>query len=599
MTTSGKQLGRYELLEQLGEGGMGAVWLARLQGSHGFEKLCIVKTVLPSIAKDAEFVSRFLHEGRVLTQLSHGNIAQVLDMNETDGQLFLALEYVAGVDLAKLAENVRASGEFMPTSLIIALIAQAAEGLGAAHRKTALDGTPLHIVHRDVSPQNIMASYEGEVKVIDFGIAKSEARSRHTAQSSVMGKLGYMAPEQARGENVDHRADQYALAIVLWELLANQPFVRRGTLTEMVVAMANPVTRPIAPLRGDVPPSLEAVVTKALAPNRDERFTDTDAFARALTGEVLALGPPPTKPQLGEYVKTKCTQEFGNQRALLTRVSTMRAISNQAVQSLSSDPLAATAVRPGPPIPSVATLEVSAPQPLTVPARPASQPTEPPPSRSTPTKDSIPATTAPIPPPPAIQVPQDPLVAPLTTGEIAAAAMPKRSKLPLIIGGVLLVAVLGAVAIAMRPVDETQHTPVSAIDAGVSAPVAVVIDAGLAGPNPPLDDIAPPPPQPTPNDGPIGPPPGFEDPPPATDAPAFTFLARSTGSSWVLTITGRGGFKSCTLTAPGQKRVKLGNLPGGMSREVKQGGAKFDAAAPKLERQLRLDCAEGFGLAKL
>jgi serine/threonine-protein kinase len=590
---TGKQLGRYELLEQLGEGGMGAVWLARLQGSHGFEKLCIVKTVLPSIAKDAEFVSRFLHEGRVLTQLAHGNIAQVLDMNEADGQLFLALEYIAGVDLAKLAENVRASGEFMPTSLIIALIAQAAEGLGAAHRKTALDGTPLHIVHRDVSPQNIMVSYEGEVKVIDFGIAKSEARSRHTAQSSVMGKLGYMAPEQARGEPVDHRADQYALAIVLWELLANQPFVRRGTLTEMVVAMANPATRPIAPLRGDVPPSLEAVVTKALAPNRDDRFPDTDTFARALTAEVLALGPPPTKPQLGEYVKTKCTQEFGNQRALLTRVSTMRAISNQSPPvPLGSDPLAATAVRPGPPIPSVATQEVPPPQPVTVPARPASQPTEPPPPRAVDaratTKDSMPATTAPV-PPPAIAVPKEPLVPPLTTGEIAAAAMPKRSPAPLIIGALVLIIVVIAGWFATRP----GATPVTAVvDAGVAA-VTPVVDAGAREPvavlpNPPLDDIAPPPPKPA--DGPITAPP--------TEEPAFKFVGRSTGSAWIITGTHRGVMKNCTLTTPGRKRVVLGAFQGGMSREIPFARTKFDASAVELTRELRIDCDEGFGLAK-
>jgi serine/threonine-protein kinase len=345
-----KQLARYELLEQLGEGGMGAVWLARLSGSHGFEKMCIVKTVLPAIAKDADFVSRFLHEGRVLTQLVHGNIAQVLDMNEAEGQLFLALEYVAGVDLSRLHENVHAANEYMPTALVVALVAQAAEGLGAAHRKQALDGSPLHVVHRDVSPQNIMVSYEGEVKVIDFGIAKSEARSRHTAQASVLGKLGYMSPEQALGEDVDHRADQYALAIVLWELLTNQPFVRRGTLTEMVVAMATPTPKPLSAVRADLPPSLEAVVLKALSADQSARYPDTDAFARALTGELLALGPPPTKPQLGEYVKHRCAKEFNAQRQLLTRVSTQRG--GVTPRPASSDPLEATSLRPGPLIPT-------------------------------------------------------------------------------------------------------------------------------------------------------------------------------------------------------------------------------------------------------
>ncbi|MDX2013284.1 MAG: serine/threonine-protein kinase [Myxococcaceae bacterium] len=323
---SPQRLGRYELLEQLGEGGMGAVWLARLTGTHGFEKLCIVKTVLPAIAKDASFVSRFLHEGKVLTQLQHSNIAQVFDMGDEGGALFLALEYVAGIDLSRLHTHVREQGQALPVPVSIYLVQQAAEGLGAAHRKAAVDGSPLNIVHRDVSPQNLMVSYEGEVKVIDFGIAKSEARSQHTGTPSVMGKLGYMAPEQARGESVDHRADQYALGIVLWELLANQPFVNRGTLTEMVVAMANPPRKPLVALRPEVPASLEQVVLKALAPEPAGRFPTTDDFARALMDELVRLSGMPSKVQIGEFVKANCAAEYASTQALLTRVSTIRGL---------------------------------------------------------------------------------------------------------------------------------------------------------------------------------------------------------------------------------------------------------------------------------
>jgi eukaryotic-like serine/threonine-protein kinase len=322
-------LGRYELLEQLGEGGMGSVWLARLKGTGGFEKLCIVKTVLPAIAKDQSFVSRFLHEGRVVTQLQHSNIAQVFDMGEEGGTLYLALEYVAGIDLAKLHQHVSESNQVLPVPVCIYLVQQAAEGLGSAHRKAAVDGTPMNIVHRDVSPQNLMVSYEGEVKVIDFGIAKSEARSKATGTASVLGKLGYMAPEQARGENVDHRADQYALGICLWELLANRPFVPRGTFTEMVVAMANPVPKPLTPLRPEVPASLEAVVLKALSANREHRYATTDDFARALLDELLTLSGMPSKVQIGDFVKQFCASEYQSTRALLTRVSISRAASEE------------------------------------------------------------------------------------------------------------------------------------------------------------------------------------------------------------------------------------------------------------------------------
>ncbi len=343
-----RHLGRYELLEQLGEGGMGAVWLARLTGTGGFEKLCIVKTVLPSIASDKQFVGRFLHEGRILTQLQHSNIAQVFDMGDDAGTLYLALEYVPGVDLSRLVQHAQASGQPLPVPVALFIMQQVAEGLGFGHRKVAPDGQPLHIVHRDVSPQNIMVSYEGEVKVIDFGIAKSEARSQHTAQAQVMGKLGYMAPEQARGEPVDHRADQYACAVVLWELLANTPYVHRGTITEMVVAMAAPPPpKTLLPLRPEVPPILEAEVLKALSPRREERFPTTDDFARALSTVLGQMGGAPSRMQVGEFVRAACAQEYTAQQKLLTRIHTMKApIALTGGTPPEEAGLAATALRP-------------------------------------------------------------------------------------------------------------------------------------------------------------------------------------------------------------------------------------------------------------
>lgn len=323
-------LGRYELLEKLGEGGMGAVWLGRLRGEGGFEKLCIIKTVLPAIAKDQQFVSRFLHEGRVLTALQHSNIAQVFDMGREAETLYLALEYVPGVDLSSLSQHLRNQQQAFPLPVAVSLIQQVAEGLGFAHRKNATDGSPLFIVHRDVSPQNVMISFEGEVKVIDFGIAKSEGRSHATASASVMGKLGYMAPEQARGESVDARADQYSCAVLLWEMLASTSFVPRGTMTEMVVAMANPPVRPLALLRPEVPASLEHVVLKALSARREDRFETTDDLAAALTAELLKLSFMPTKRQIGEWVRQNCPAEVQANHALMTRIASQPTVTGDA-----------------------------------------------------------------------------------------------------------------------------------------------------------------------------------------------------------------------------------------------------------------------------
>ncbi len=554
-----KHLGRYELLEQLGEGGMGAVWLARLSGTAGFEKLCIVKTVLPSIAKDAEFVSRFLHEGRVLTQLTHGNIAQVLDMDEADGQLFLALEYVAGVDLARLAEQVRAANEFMPTSLVVAMIAQAAEGLGAAHRKVTPDGTPLNVVHRDVSPQNIMVSYEGEVKIIDFGIAKSEARSRHTAQASVMGKLGYMAPEQARGESVDHRADQYALGIVLWELLANQPFVNRGTLTEMVVAMATPRIRPLSPLRPDVPASLEAVVLRALAPLPDARFPDTDAFARALTGELLALGSPPGKQQLGEYVKARCAQEFSSQRQLISRIATVRAIGGTGVATATATAalVSPTLISPGALAPTAQhpAVDETAPVPaaLTAPARP-----------------SVISTAAGL-----AEFKAEPA---LTTGELQAAT--KRSPLPVILAAAVVLVLGAAVAFTFLGT-----TAVSVVDAGVAPkPVVVVPPVEVAAVEPP-EPVEPFDAGPMPiSDGPIA---------PAVDVEGHL----GAGNVWLLSNRESRPLTRCHLTVPGQRTFAVGSLPPKATVQVPASLLRFNGKAAALADRLEVDCTEGVAVS--
>jgi serine/threonine-protein kinase len=600
-----KKLGRYELLEQLGEGGMGTVWLARLSGAAGFEKLCIVKTVLPSIAKDQEFVSRFLHEGRVLTQLAHGNIAQVLDMNEEGGELFLALEYVAGVDLSRLQEQVRAAGEAVPVAVAVALVQQAAEGLGAAHRKTALDGTPLQVVHRDVSPQNIMVSYEGEVKVIDFGIARSEARSRHTAQASVMGKLGYMAPEQARGEHVDHRADQFALGIVLWELLANQPYVRRGTLTEMVVSMASPVIRPLGPLRADVPGSLETVVLRALSATPDARFPSTDEFAQALTAELMKLGVSLSKPQLGEYVRQKCATAFAAQQTLLTRVSTLRgpppkpdeAPRPQVLATPAAfAPTAMMAPKVGAAADGVVTADhrekVAAAQADTAPMRgtggDASSGGE---GAGSPPAGSA-ADTWPMPPPNGAPASRGSAPTPATTGELVAAVAPKRVPA----AAVVLVGVIGLIVAALVLLGRGSGGAAASVDAGVAVapvtpeptPAAVVdVDAGAAtevtdagvalaeavdAVDAGVAEVAP------------------------EEQPTLNGSLRFGGGAYILTNRNRTTWTGCTLTAPGRKTVSLGSVSAGTSIEMPARRLVATPDARELERQVRIDCEQGFGL---
>ncbi|WP_375742785.1 protein kinase [Corallococcus interemptor] len=319
-TESPRFFGRYELVHLLGQGGMGEVYLAKLSGAAGFEKPCIVKTILPGLVKDRQFLDRFHHEAKVLVHLVHSSIAQVYDMGEADGTYYMALEYVAGVDLGYLLEQARVQGRAVPAPVALYIGQRMAEGLGYAHRKTGSDGEPLGIVHRDVSPHNVMVSYEGEVKVIDFGLAKSTARSKYTLPSTVMGKLGYMSPEQVRAEPLDHRSDIYSCAVVVWEMLAGRGLVPHGTVGEMMAAMSHPVVPPLKDFRPDVEPSLEAVLRRALAPSPADRYARSDEFARALNAELLRSGNPLGAEEVGEFVRALCPEAFAEQRKLTSSV---------------------------------------------------------------------------------------------------------------------------------------------------------------------------------------------------------------------------------------------------------------------------------------
>jgi serine/threonine-protein kinase len=316
-----RPLGRYELVHLLGQGGMGEVYLAKISGAAGFEKPCIVKTILPTLLKDRQFLDRFHHEAKVLVHLVHSSIAQVYDMGEAEGTYYMALEYVAGVDLSYLQEQAHTEGRALPVSVALYLGQRIAEGLGYAHRKTGPDGLPLGIVHRDVSPHNVMVSYEGEVKVIDFGLAKSAARSKYTLPSTVMGKLGYMSPEQVRAEALDHRSDIYSCGVVVWELLAGRSLVPHGTVGEMMAAMSHPTVPALHELRPDVDPALDAVVRRALAPAPADRYARADDFARALNEQLLRTGSSHGAEEVGDFVRALCPEAFATQRKLLSRIS--------------------------------------------------------------------------------------------------------------------------------------------------------------------------------------------------------------------------------------------------------------------------------------
>jgi eukaryotic-like serine/threonine-protein kinase len=303
-TTAGEgtllaRLGRYQLVTKLAVGGMAEVYLARHGELAGYRTLVVVKKVLPNLASQPEFITMFLDEARIASLLDHPNVVHIVEVGRAGEEYFLAMELVQGKPLSSLIRRVSQKKELLPPRIAAWIVAQAAAGLHHAHRLTDGDGNPLHLVHRDVSPQNILVSFEGAVKVIDFGIARALGRLTDTAVGRIKGKFAYMAPEHGSGEELGRWTDIFALGVVLWECLCGRRlFARENDMATMRAILDEPVPRPSR--FAAVPPLLEAIVMKALARRKEDRFESAEAMGVALerftfqaggvrTGEVAAL----------------------------------------------------------------------------------------------------------------------------------------------------------------------------------------------------------------------------------------------------------------------------------------------------------------------
>ncbi|WP_404368024.1 protein kinase [Corallococcus coralloides] len=289
------RFGPYTLVRRIGAGGMGEVFLAR---EEGVGRAVVVKKVLPGLVDSRQFVGRFRDEARVVVRLAHPNIARVYAMGEVDGQLFLAMEYVLGKTLSRLAYRLRQRQRMMPLGPLLQMGIRLCEGLAYAHDATDEAGHPLHLVHRDLSPANVCVSYAGEVKIIDFGAAQSTLKEQQTAPRVVIGNLTYMAPEQARKRTVDRRADLYAVGVVLWELFSWKPLSQRGDPLERWRRAAYPQWEPAGRYRPDLPRAVDAFLARALASEPNDRFPTATAMAEALAALKEKLAPNVTDQDL-------------------------------------------------------------------------------------------------------------------------------------------------------------------------------------------------------------------------------------------------------------------------------------------------------------
>ncbi|HEX8824222.1 MAG TPA: protein kinase [Archangium sp.] len=309
--------GRYTLLSQLATGGMGEIFLARLEGAQGFEKLCVIKKILPQLAEDPEFVERFVGEARTLVKLSHGSIAQVLDMGLTEGEAYMALEHVDGKDLRKVAARARDRQMPLPLTFVLFVMGRVLDALAYAHRKKGDDEGELNLVHRDISPQNILISYEGEVKVIDFGLAKSRLSAARTNPSVILGKFLYMSPEQARHQPVDRRSDLYAVGLCLYELISGRNPFDLLPPGELMPAVAQPNIRPLGEVEPSVPPAVAQLVMRALAVEPAQRFQTAEELRGKLNACLLVMDPSSGPESVSRYMHELFASEYQAERRLL------------------------------------------------------------------------------------------------------------------------------------------------------------------------------------------------------------------------------------------------------------------------------------------
>ncbi|MBX3203275.1 MAG: serine/threonine protein kinase [Labilithrix sp.] len=345
-----RRFGPYTLFEHVGRGGMAELFLARAETELGATRLVVVKLILPAFSDDPRFAEMLIHEAKLAAGLSHRHIVQVHDLGRDEDRLYIAMEYVEGFDLNALLRLCTEKSEGLPAEHALGIVADVLAALDYAHRRVDGEGAPLEIVHRDVSPSNVLISYDGEVKLCDFGIAHANDLVREEASEALKGKAGYMSPEHARAERLDARADVFAAGIILWELLAGRRLYKPRSEVPLLEQAR----------RADIPPlpdkglpehaELERIVRRALAPNRDERYATAGAFQDELEGYLAKAGLLASRLKLGEWI----AETFGTKLIEERRASECRL------------PKSA----PPPPRPSGAMRARGAPESVSVPAAP-------------------------------------------------------------------------------------------------------------------------------------------------------------------------------------------------------------------------------------
>jgi serine/threonine-protein kinase len=347
--------GRYTLLHPLQRGSTGELFLARLGGAEGFEKLCVIKRLLPQLAGDADFVTRFIDEARVLTRLNHGSIAQVLDLGLHEGAPYLALEFVDGKDLRQVAARARERQRPLPLAFVLQVMGRVLDALAYAHRKKDDQEQGLQLVHRDVSPPNVLVSYEGEVKVVDFGLAHSRMSAAVTLPHVLLGRFQYLSPEQACHQRADRRSDLYAVGLCLWELVAGRSPFDGVPATELLDRVAQGDVPPLSMAAPGCPGPVASMVERALTVDPAGRFQTAEEFRAELMACLMREDPAAGPERLAALMRRLFVEEYQAERQLL-------AAARSAVRGPPPSGIARPSLTPAPsPTPAPASTPLPAP----------------------------------------------------------------------------------------------------------------------------------------------------------------------------------------------------------------------------------------------
>lgn len=303
------RFGKYLLMQIIATGGVAQLFLGKITGVQGFEKLVAIKMILPHLSGEKELVNAFIDEAKLAALLTHPNIVQIYDFGLMENSYFIAMEYLFGKDLRHIFQKVREKEAPLSLEHALYITSRICAGLGYAHKLTDLQGKPQHVIHRDISPQNILITYGGEVKIVDFGIAKAAGQSSTTQHGSIKGKVAYMSPEQASGEKIDHRSDIFSTGILLYEMLTQKRMFTGDTM-EILDKVRKRDFEPAERAVENLPPKLYKILNRALAKDVNQRYQSCEEMQGAVEECMFELSLRPDAQGLGEYMKKLFGQEM-------------------------------------------------------------------------------------------------------------------------------------------------------------------------------------------------------------------------------------------------------------------------------------------------